>query len=277
MRYKRMGSRLWLVAGAVLLVAATGCGRREEALARIRREGVLRWGADPAGGAPFVYFDPNDPSRVIGFEIDIMQKFAAHMGVKAEMAKNDWAALIDNMLAGRSDMVMNGIEINPARASKVLFSKPYYRYEQQLTVRTADREKYKTLSDLKGRKIATLNAAEANNVLEREGFTSRQISQYDDSLTPYTELEIGRVDGALQESIIAAYYAGGNPKLHNVPETFSPGEYAVAIRKGDESLLAECDRILALMKQNGELAEIYRKWKIWTPQQADVGVKDAAK
>jgi polar amino acid transport system substrate-binding protein len=103
----------------------SGAAAGADTLAKIRGEGVLRWGADAAGGAPFVFYDPRDPKRVIGFEMDLMEKFAAHMGVKPKMIQADWAALIDNMLAGRSDLVVNGIEINEERAKRVAFSTPY--------------------------------------------------------------------------------------------------------------------------------------------------------
>ena len=31
----------------------------------------LRWGGDAEGGSPFVEADPNDPTRVVGFEVEI--------------------------------------------------------------------------------------------------------------------------------------------------------------------------------------------------------------
>jgi polar amino acid transport system substrate-binding protein len=267
-----------------LALCVAGCRQRAssraaaggDTLANIRREGVLRWGADATGGAPFVFYDPQDPKRVIGFEIDLMEKFAAHMGVKQQMVQGDWAALIDNMLARRTDMVVNGVEINEERAKRVAFSTPYYEYEQQLTVRVEDKDKVRTLVDLKGLKVGTLNAAEANNVLKRAGWTDDLICVYDDSLTPYNELKLERVRAVLQESIIAAYYAGKDPKLYNIPRTFSPGEYAVALRQEDASLLRETDRVLDLMKRNGELAAIYIRWDMWNERQAALGIQQAS-
>ena len=44
------------------------------------RGDVLRWGADPSGGAPFAFFDPDNPDRVIGFEVDIMAEVARRLG-----------------------------------------------------------------------------------------------------------------------------------------------------------------------------------------------------
>ncbi len=258
-----------------------GCRKSgsENTLQKVKREGVIRWGADPSGGAPFVFFDPADPSnkRVIGFEMDIMDAVAKHMGVRHEMVATQWDALIDNLRAKRCDMVMNGIEINTDRAGQVGFTEPYYVYRQQLTVRSADKDRYKSLDDLKGHKIATLKAAEANNVLLAASWTDDLLTQLADSETPYRELEIGRVDAVLQEDIIAAYYASADraPKLYNVPATFSPGKYAVAVRKGDDALLNELDSVLKTMKENGELSATYHKWGIWTPSQREIGLNDS--
>ena len=255
--------------------AGAGSGKPaagEDTLGKIKREGVLRWGADAEGGAPFVYRDEKDPEKITGFETEIIEKFAKHMGVKLERVQSEWASLIDNLKAKRTDMVVNGIEINEDRQKVVGFSQPYYLYEQQLTVRAEDKDKYKTLADLKGKKIGTLDAAEANNVLERAGFAKDLIMPHPDSLTPYTDLELKRVDAVLQESIIAAHYAGKNPKVYNVPQTFSPGKYAITVRLEDASLLKEVDRILEEMKKNGELAAIYKKWGIWTDKQKEIGI-----
>ena len=39
----------------------------------------LRWGGDAEGGAPFVYADPADPQRDIGFEIDLADELGRHL------------------------------------------------------------------------------------------------------------------------------------------------------------------------------------------------------
>jgi polar amino acid transport system substrate-binding protein len=251
-------------------------GGSDASLQNVKSAGVIKWGADDSGGAPFVFTNPDDPSKIIGFEVDIMEKVAEHMGVKQEIVKGQWDTLPANLLAGRSDIVMNGLEINEERKKKVGFSKPYFLYEQQLAIRSADKDKYKSLADLKGKKIGTLSGAEANNVLKAAGFTEDQIVPHDDSYTPYRNLELERVDAVLQENVIANHYAAPAkmPKLYLIPETFAPGEYAVATRPGDKALLAEIDRVLDLMKKNGELAEIYKKWNIWTPKQSTIGVEE---
>ena len=281
---RRIGG--WSVVWAAVVLAGCGGGgggggsgkpggADEDTLARIKREGVLRWGADPSGGAPYAFYDPQKPESVIGFEVEMMDRIAGHLGVRHEMVKAQWDTLLEGLKARRSDLVMNGLEINEARQKAVDFSQPYYVYEQMLTVRLADKEKYKSLDDLKGKKIGTLSGAEANNVLKRAGWTEAQITCYEDTSTPYTELELARVEAVLQEQMIAEHYAASKEKLYLIRRTFSPGKYAVAVRKGDAKLSAEVDRVLEKMKQNGELAAIYKKWRIWNDAQKIIGVQEA--
>lgn len=262
-----------------LVLIHNGCQRvsadgAETALEKVKRAGVLKWGADAVGGAPFVYYDPDDPTKVIGFEVDIMTAFAEVMGVKAEMVQHPWASLPDGMTRGNFDVVMNGIEITDERKEQVAFSKPYYQYAQQLTIRKADKAKYKTLDDLEGKPISTLEAAAANDVLKEAGWSDELIKPFDDSSLPYEEVSAGRVEACLQESIIAAFYATPKADLYNIPELFAPGTYGVIVRKGDTDLLAEVNRVLGVLFENGKLAEIYKKWNLWNDHQPELGIKE---
>lgn len=277
---------------AALFAVITGCGGGAPApagggkpadagggsdvLAAVKKAGVLKWGADASGGAPFVFGDPKNADKVIGFEMDLMDKLAEHMGVKHERVQAEWANLLENMKAKRTDIVINGIEINADRQKAYNFSQPYYIYEQQITVRAEDKDKIKSLDDLKGKKVGILDGTEAGNVLKRAGFTDEQIVIHPDSKTPYDNLKLKRIDAVIAESIIAAYYAGPDKDVFNVPQTFAPGKYGIAVRKEAESdsLLAELDKALKTMKENGELAAIYKKWNIWTDKQKEVGVTE---
>jgi polar amino acid transport system substrate-binding protein len=256
------------VPAAEVIVAPAGSSLR-----RIQDEGILRWGIDPAGGAPFALPDPRDPRRLTGFEIELVERLCQYLGVRSEPVPADWLTLIDNMKAGRTDLVLNGLEVSAERAEVVDFTLPYYRYGQQLTIRTADKGRYGSLADLAGRRVSVLNGSASVDVLKAAGFADELIAQYDDSLAPYVELKNGRVDASLAESIIAAYYAAGMPELYSIPRTFSFGEYAAAVRQGEPELLAALNAALSRMKQNGDLGRIYQRWGVWTDGQAFIGIE----
>lgn len=237
---------------------------------------VLRWGADPSGGAPFAFLDPNDPGRVIGFEVDIMEEVARRLGRRLELHRADWLALFESLESGRCDVLMNGFEVTAERAQVARFGAPYFRFGQQLVVRAADASAVRGLPDLAGRRVAVLNGSQSVDVLREAGFADDAILQYDDSLAPYTEVALGRADAALAESIIAAYYAARDPRLAVVEGTFAPGEYAAVTRLSDAALAAEIDGALAAMKADGALGEILQRWGLWDDAQAALGTAKGA-
>ena len=91
---------------------------------KIQKRGYLIWGSDAEGGAPYVFPDPKDPLKLIGFEVDLAEEIARELGVHAKQAQNAWDSLIPALKRGDSDIAMNGIEITPQREKEVLFSGP---------------------------------------------------------------------------------------------------------------------------------------------------------
>jgi len=47
---------------------------------------VLRWGGDSEGGAPFVEADPNDPTKVEGFDVEVAEEIAFHQNAMGAVA-----------------------------------------------------------------------------------------------------------------------------------------------------------------------------------------------
>src|SRR2546423_15568295 len=87
--------RGWTAAVLLLALATWGCNAapraaqdaataQDPSLERVRKAGVLLWGADVVGGIPYVYEDPKHTGQYIGFEMEIAQGVAKHLGVKAQ-------------------------------------------------------------------------------------------------------------------------------------------------------------------------------------------------
>ena len=61
--------------GAALLLGglafASGTAAPRAAAQKPQAPAEFRWGGDPEGGYPYVEADPSDPSRVVGFDVEI--------------------------------------------------------------------------------------------------------------------------------------------------------------------------------------------------------------
>jgi polar amino acid transport system substrate-binding protein len=93
------------IAGSLLLLAGRPapvfCADHLEA---IKQAGLLRWGADAEGGAPYIYPDPEHPEQWMGFEYELANALAAKLGVKAQMVQNQWDQLIPALQRGNFDI-----------------------------------------------------------------------------------------------------------------------------------------------------------------------------
>ncbi len=261
------GRRLWalFITALTLFVIVTSS-------AVAHAEAPLRWGADAEGGAPYIFEDPKEPTKTMGFEVDIARALSTELGREVQFTQYDYKSLLPGLDRGDIDLAMNGIEITPERREKVLFSRPYYVYSLQLVTRAGD-GRFTTLDACKaaGCVVATLEETAAERLLDTQGVNKKI---YDGQVEPYTDLELGRVDAVLLDLPIAIYYAKTNPKLQLVGQPFGKGYYAIALRKGQEALVAKLDAAIDTLLERGALEKIYREWNIWTEDQRElVGAK----
>ena len=259
--HRLKGAVFILVVACLLLFAFTASAGT---LDQIKNRGYILWGSDAEGGAPYIFPDPKDPARMIGFEVDLADAIARELGVTARQSQNAWDSLIPALERGDFDMAINGIEITDQRKGRVLFTSPYYIYTEQLVVRKEE-NRISDLASLKGKKVGTLSGTVAQTMLEKNGGIDVKI--YSGQVEPYEDLAIGRIDAVLLDLPIAAYYAKPNPKLRFEGKPMGEGFYGIAVRKGDDEFVKRLDEILSKLLRNGELKRIYDKWDLWTPEQ----------
>jgi polar amino acid transport system substrate-binding protein len=227
---------------------------------------TLRWGADPSGGAPYVYSDPAHPDQYIGYEKELVEALAAAMGRRAEFVPTDWETIVSSLQRGEFDAIVNGLEPTADRARQILFSKPYYVFQLQLTVRRGD-TRVRSLEDCRKRTVGTLGNTAASRLLQKEGINFRG---YADPVGAYRDLELGRLDAVLMDVPMEMFYARQNPKLQPAGEPFQRGVYVVGLRRGDEALKAEVDAGIDRIVNDGTLERILKKWSLWNDAQLEL-------
>jgi polar amino acid transport system substrate-binding protein len=226
---------------------------------------VLRWGADPSGGAPYVFTDPANPDRYIGYEKEMVDALAEAMGRRAEFVPSDWETLVSALQRRSFDVIVNGLEPTGDRARQILFSKPYYIFQLQLTVR-ADDNRINSLADCKNRVVGTLANTAASRLLEKDGIPFKT---YADPVGAYRDLELKRIDAALFDVPAEAFYARPNRRLKPAGEPFTRGQYVIGLRQGDEALKAQVDAAIDRIIADGTLETILKKWGLWNQAQVD--------
>lgn len=262
--------------------AATASGAGNETadeavdtLAVVTARGELHWGADAQGGAPFIFRDPRDPNRLVGFEVDVAAALAAKLGVKPVPQQGQWDRLIELVGRGDFDVAINGIEVSDDKLSSTLLSRPYYIAAERITVRKGDANAPRTLEQMKGRAVGTLPGSLAERILTRVGAVVKTYDGGQDDI--YKDLLLKRTDAVLLDDPITQYYGAIEPELEVVPGSFGAVSYAVAMRVGDEKMKRAVDDALASLAADGTLQHIYERWGLWNKETAALfGAKEPA-
>ncbi|MFN8546184.1 MAG: ABC transporter substrate-binding protein/permease [Candidatus Binatia bacterium] len=256
---------------ALALVATMALGGAARAadgdgLARVRARGVLRWGGDVQGGAPYVFQDADD-GRLVGFEVEIAAALARRIGVQAEFVQNAWEHLVPALERGDFDVILNGLEVRAVHAGRVAFTRPYYAFTEVLVVR-GDQTGVRALGDLRGRRVGTLGGSLANEILDRTPGIDAVLYEGDEE--PYIDLEQRRIDGVVLDDVIAVRHGLTRPGLV-AAATVGEGTYAIGVRPGEPRLREVVDGALGDMIAEGELRAILARWQLWNTRQAGLG------
>ncbi len=249
----------WAATLAALGFAFSGCGApREDGLSRVRRTRVLRWGADLQGGEPYASEDPTRPGHLIGFEVDLAEALAARLGARAELVQNDWSTLVPSLERGTFDVALNGLEVTPARAGRVAFTRPYYLITERLVARQDD-ARVRDLASLNGLRVGTLASTQAWDLVRA---TSGAVAvPYEGVDEPFVDLAQRRLDAVLLDDIIVDRYAPRHAGLRVVAD-IADGRYAAAVRPDEPALAAALDEALAQVIASGELRRILARYHL---------------
>ncbi len=201
----------------------------------VNAQQVLRWGADPSGGAPYVFNDPNHPDQYIGYEKEMVDALAAAMVRKPEFVPSDWETLVSALQRGSFDVIVNGL-VN-------------------------------SLADCRNRVVGTLGNTAASRLLQKEGIPMRG---YADPVAAYRDLELQRIDAVLMDVPAEVFYASKSATLKRAGEPFFRGTYNIGLRKSDDALKAEVDAAIDKIIHDGTLEQILRKWNLWNDAQTEL-------
>ncbi len=250
----------------MFVVSAFGGAARARAASDPPRE--FRWAGDSEGGAPFVEADPSHPDRLVGFDVEIADLIARGLGREPRFVMATYTSIDQSIARGDAEIGLSGIEDTPARRAALATTVPYYEFREVLSVRDTDAARLRMLSDLRGRRVATLGGTIAYEILLRaERDYLIQAVSYDDDVHPYSDLVLGRVDAVLLDNVLAERRHRTVAGFTIQPQTVAVGHYIGVLAAGQERLRDSVNELLRGAMRDGTLERIFRQWDVWNADQ----------
>lgn len=209
-------------------------------------------------------FEYKDGTKVIGFDVDLLDLVAKDLGIEQEVVSIEWAQVTSGAAyqAKKCDMGMGAMTINPARKAAIGITDPYMDATQVLLVKKG--APYKTLEDLKGKKVGvqadTTGKDYALAASKKVGF---EVVVFNDLALQTNNVKSGRVDAAVNDNGALYSFVKENPDTEVTAEFDTGEQYGFAAKKDDPSgtkLIAKFNELLAKAKSDGSYNEIFKKW-----------------
>ena len=74
------------------------------------------------------------------------------------------------------------------------------------------------------------------------------------------DLSSGKIDAAVLDEAPADQYVKGFSNLEVLPDSLGNEEYAIAIKKGNDDLKNQVDKVIDEMKKDGRYKELLKKY-----------------
>lgn len=234
-------------------------GAGEPMLEQVMKRGVLR-----VGMSTFVPWAMQDKSgNFIGFEIDVANRVAQEMGVKADFIPTKWSGIIPALLTGKFDIIIGGMGIRPERNLKVNFSIPYDYTGMSIVAHRKLAAGFKKLDDFNNPSVSIASRTGTTAAAAAKRFMPKaKLRLFDDESQAIQELLLGRVHAVVASAPLPAFQTIANPDKLFLPlkEDFTREPIGFAIRKGDFDSMNYLDNWIRVTEAEGWLKERKHYW-----------------
>ena len=192
-----------------------------------------------------------------GFEIELVDEIASQLGLEREYKDTGFDTIFRDLAQDKFDLVIAGSTILPEREKVVDFSDPYFLNEQSLLVKKGG--DIQTIEDLAGKTVGAQKGT-TGSTYAKENANAGELRNYPEIDDAFNALIAGQVDGVIFD-LIGTREAANTLEGLEVAETYATDEVlAMAFAEDNDALREAANEIIAEMKQDGSIDELYQKW-----------------
>ena len=237
-------------------------------IANTLQNGVLVVGVSDAG----LPFTAVQDKQLVGFDIELSERFAAYLGKELRFANMEFGSLIYAVSAGKADMIASAIYITEERAKQINFSAAYYAMDTLAfalkkniaTGKTsapgqAQANKFTSVADLKEKRIGVLLGSVYDSYA-MEHYPDANILQYKSPSDLVLAVRSAKADAAIynRENLIQILLKDDELALLGEPVLSIP--VGIGFNKNNASLREQFNAFLQKIKLNGDLEDMVNRW-----------------
>lgn len=276
---------LCIALAAVMVFGLAGCGGDKKGakpgaagapgnygadyLEKVKEKGTLIVGCDPT--IQNINYMDESSGNVTGFIPDIVNGYAAELGVKVKWETLEWSAMITALNSGKVDMVAANMNMTIERESQLLLSDCWLLDHAKACVKTGS--SFQTFKDISkaGVKFGITEGSAYEDII-RKTFPDAKIvtlsaGTWQDSLLS------GIIDVAFDDGVVFAGPVAQNDKLRLLKDNGDAYMDGFAFSAGNYVMRDTFNLYLSKIKTLGSYGKMYKKWigSEWVPEVKGMG------
>lgn len=240
-------------------LAAAAAPAHADQLADIKARGQLVCGV-LGTDEPNSFVDPKT-REIVGYEVDLCQAVAKHLGVKSSVKQMAVAARIPELQQGRVDLLAASLTHNKEREALIDFSLSTFVAGQKVLVKRSSG--VQDVAQLAGKKVLTVKGGTQEPNIRR-AVPTVDVVTYETTVQAFLALQQGKGVGYVDdEASLLNNYAKLGPIQKDyliLPKSISTEALALGIKKGEAGLKKAVDDTLRELEKSGEGARLFVKW-----------------
>ena len=226
-----------------MIFLTSGCGKNENELVLVTE----------AGFAPYEYYEEG---KIVGVDIDIANEIAKELGKELVIKDVSFDFVINEVKSGKADFAAAGISITPERAEEVDFTMEYTVSNQVVVVKKGSN--IKNFDDIKDKKIAVQLGTVAD-LYASENYKDAIIVSHKKYLSAVEDVKTGKADLIIMDELPAKEIVKENDNLVILDGVLFQDKYGMIVKKGNDELKEEINKILERMINDGTIDKLVLK------------------
>ena len=233
-------------------------------------------------GLAFAFGGCADNRKLIGFDTEMAEKFAADNGLTIKFRLIKWEAKEQELASGRSDLVWNGLTYDTDRAANMELSNYYMKNRQVAVVRDEDSAMYTSIQSIidSNAKLSAETGSGGEHILNAFPDSCPK-KKADSQRSAMLDVKTKNVDIAFVDATMAEYLCNATGSVFSSLkvvsdlalvvdkyDVFVPNadindateHYSVAAKKGNTGVIAMVNDFFVSMSASGNMRLIAEKY-----------------
>lgn len=203
---------------------------------------------------PFEYYEGEE---IVGIDAEVGKAIADKLGLGFSISDMEFDSIITAVAAGKADMGMAGMTVDPDREKNVDFSQTYATGVQAIIV--PENSEIASPDDLAGKKIGVQQGT-TGDLYCTDDFGEEAMNRFSKGTDAVMALTQGKIDCVVIDNEPAKKFVAANEGLKILDTAYTEEDYAIAFAKDNTALKDAVDKALGELIADGTVQKIVDKY-----------------